>query len=168
MNETTPPLIFHEPPLQEALLPAPIPWLWITLGAALLLIAAITLLIRFLRRKPIDPTIARRAALEQALREIDEASSLPHRIAAVQVSLAIRRYLSTAADDPSLFETHEEFLARHPSLTHWPADSIDSLVSTLKHLAEIKYRPLLDELDPVDLVHQSRTLLLTLDGQSAA
>lgn len=168
MNETTPPLIFHEPPLQEALLPASIPWLWILLAIALVLSATITCFVLRRSRKPIDPASARRAAFEQALREIDEASSLAPRMAAVQVSLAIRRYMTTATGDPSLFETHEEFLARHPSLTHWPTDTIDALVSTLKHLAEIKYRPLPDELDPADLVDKSRALLLTLDGQSAA
>jgi hypothetical protein len=168
MNETSQPLIFRDPPLPEALLPAPIPWLWITLGAALVILFTITTLIRRHRRKSIDPSTSRRLALEQALREIDEASSLAPRLAAVHVSLAIRRYLSTAASDPSLFETHEEFLSRHPSLTHWPADTIESLISTLKHLAEIKYRPLPDELSPSDLVHESRSLLLTLDGQSAA
>jgi hypothetical protein len=168
MNETTSSLILHEPLLQEALLPAPIPWLWITLGTVVVIIAMITAIILLSRRKPTDPTAARRAAFEKALHEIEEAASLAPRMAAVQVSLAIRRYMSTAASDPSLFETHEEFLARHPSLTQWPADTIDSLVSTLKQLAEIKYRPLEASDVPADFLTESRALLEVLDSQSAA
>lgn len=168
MNNTNQPLVFHDSPLRDALLPSSIPWPWITLAAVFLLAAIATTLILVFRRKPSDPAEARRIAFEKALREIEDASSLSPRMAAVQVSLAIRRYMTSAAGDPSLFETHEEFLTRHPSLTHWPAETIDALVSTLKHLAEIKYRPLPDEINPADLIHQSRTLLLTLDGQSAA
>lgn len=168
MNASASPLILREPPLREDLLPASIPWLWITAGGILLAIVLIVAIIRLNRRKPVGPMAARRAALAHALREIEDASSLAPRMAAIQVSLAIRRYLSTAAGDPSLYETHEEFLARHPSLTHWPAETIDSLVATLKQIAEIKYRPQTESLNPTDLADRSRSLLLTLDGQSAA
>ena len=169
MNETSSPLILREPPLPESLLPGPIPWAWIAAAVLLLILLLVIPIILRKRRKPIDPTAARRAALAQALREIDDASSLAPRLAAVQVSLAIRRYLSTATQDPSLFETHEEFLARHPSLSHWNADSVDALVATLKHLAEIKYRPPTDASpSPADFLTESRSLLQTLDSQSAA
>lgn len=168
MNETSSPLILHQPPIPEALLPAPIPWLWISLGAAFVLFALVTAILLHVRRKPTDPTATRRIAFEKALREIEDAASLAPRMAAIQASLAIRRYMSTAAGDPSLFETHEEFLSRHPSLTHWPPDTIESLISTLKRLADIKYRPI-DESDaPADFLTESRTLLQTLDSQSAA
>ena len=167
MNTT--PLILHEPPIQEALLPSSIPWLWVALGACTIIaLATLIFVIIAKRRKPIDPAAVRRAALAQSLREIEEAASLPPRIAALQTSLAIRRYMATAAGDPSLFETHEEFLARHPAITLWPPDTVHSLVSTLKHLAELKYRPLEDSQTPADFLTQSRSLLQSLDTQSAA
>jgi len=168
MNDTATQFILHEPPLQEALLPAPIPWLWIALGTCTLIALATLLIIVAKRRKHTDPTAARRAALAQALREIEEATPLPPHIAALQTSLAIRRYMATATGDPSLFETQEEFLARHPAITLWPPETIHSLVTTLKHLAEIKYRPLDDSQTPADLLTQSRALLQSLDTQSAA
>ena len=168
MNESPTPLILHEPPLQESLLPASIPWLWIVLGTCILIMLATLIFALAKRRKSIDPATARRAALAQALREIEEAASFPPRISALQTSLAIRRYMSTAAGDPSLFETHEEFLARHPAITLWPPATIDSLVTTLKHLAEMKYRPLEDSRTAADILTESRALLQSLDTQSAA
>lgn len=168
MNESPPTLVLREAPIPESLLPAAIPWVWIGAGMLFLILLIVTALILLNRRKPIDPTAARRAALAQALREIDEASSLAPRLAATQVSLALRRYLSTAAQDPSLYETHEEFLARHPSLSHWNEDTIHALVATLKQLAEIKYRPLDESIPAVDFLTESRSLLQSLDSQSAA
>jgi hypothetical protein len=162
---------FHGTPLMESLLPPPIPWAWILAACLGIIAIAIPLGIHRARRK--TPTLPNRhTAYHDALAQLEKAASLDAREAATCACLAIRRYLCAVARDPSLFETHEEFLARHPSLSDWPATTVETLVATLQHLAAIKYRPYEDRsedlYDPVSLLNQSRELLRTLDQETAA
>ena len=56
------------------------------------------------------------AAFAEACAAMAAISTADVRDAAVLSSLILRKYLATAAGDPALFETHEEFVARHDAL----------------------------------------------------
>lgn len=168
MNSGTPAPPFHDPAWNASLLPGPIPWFWIIAAFAALIVVAFLLFVSRIRRKPSLNLPSRHQAYAEAQRSLDQAASLDPRAAATQASMAIRNYLSAVARDPSLFETHEEFLKRHPALSQWPDSTVDALVATLKQLAEIKYRPAHEPVDASTFLDQSRSLLQSLDQQSAA
>ena len=60
-------------------------------------------------------------------------------MAAVLASLTLRDYLATAADDPALFETHEEFIARHDSLAALTEKARAAAAAGFSRLAALKY-----------------------------
>lgn len=161
-------LVFSESPLNDSLLPGPVAWGWIVAaGAAVLLVGALLLAQRFRRRNP-PQAPGKRVAYGEALECLEAAARLPAREAATEASFAIRRYLCAMLEDPSLFETHEEFLDRHPSISRIDHTTLTTLTETLKQLAEIKYRKPEEPADASPLLHQSRELLLALDDSSAA
>lgn len=163
------PLLFMNPGLDESLLPTPVPWAWIV--SATIAIAAIgtMLLVGYLRGRSPGSATNRKRAYEEAIGSLQAAASLGHCEAATLASLAIRRYLCAVWDNPSLFQTHEEFLAFHPSLSSWPQPIVDTLVNTLKELSEIKYRPDQDPVaDASTLLRTSRELLQALEQETPA
>jgi hypothetical protein len=82
--------------------------------------------------------------------------------AAVQVSLILRTYLSLAAHDPALFETHEEFIARSDSLKVLTAAAQTACREGFARLAALKYAPELPAADPAAVAVEARHLLTTL------
>ncbi|MEM9238229.1 MAG: hypothetical protein AAGB14_15765 [Verrucomicrobiota bacterium] len=135
---------FRELEAAEPFLQAPAwPW-WVWGIAGLIVIALILGIIAIARHKspatPPDLGIRAEKAYLEAREEIDRAGSLQAaQQAATACSAAVRRYLSTVCGDPSLFETHEEFLARHHALESYPAEVRDRVSSNFCRLAEVKY-----------------------------
>jgi len=126
----------------EPLLPDPgLPlWAWGLIGlAAVGLIAALVMLLK--RKKPgfIDPNLAREEAYRRAKAELEAAPGGTMQAAATKVSIALRRYLAVASGDPALFETHEEFVARHQSLAAYPEELRQATAEGFSHLARLKY-----------------------------
>ncbi|MGE9270815.1 MAG: hypothetical protein ACQKBU_08425 [Verrucomicrobiales bacterium] len=145
------------------------PW-WIWLLIALTLAAASTAVVILLRKrgslpvssKTLDHSEARRRAIE----EIEASSSLPPREAATRISGSIRLYLATICGDPSLFETHEEFIARHHALADFSESTRTQASTTLTLLAESKYdRP--SNSNETDLSKDSRALIEQLHQEIA-
>lgn len=140
---------------------ASLPW-WVWILIALAAVALIVIILRLFRRRKalacVDPSIARRRALA-ALEKIDPS----HRAAevATAISLILRRFLADTLGDPSLFETHEEFLARHASLDGLPDDQRQQTRDHFASLAHLKYGPD-TEADAQALLSDSRTLLQNL------
>lgn len=131
-------LVPAEPLLPDPSLPA---WVWFAL--ALATIVAVGALVFFLRRakKPVpeDPQRLRAEAYAAARKELD-APPLPGiQAAATRVSLVLRRYLATISRDPALFETHEEFIARHAALSGYPEEVRQATAEGFSHLARLKY-----------------------------
>jgi hypothetical protein len=157
-------LDFAEPPSPEALLPSYglLPW-WV---AAEVAVIAIIVLMLMKRRKMValDPSAARRAALQDALTALKETRADNAREAAVQASLILRRYLATAAGDPALFETHEEFISRHDALQALTPDARNATGTTFSKLATLKYAPELPQSDPSTVLSESTILLETIHG----
>ncbi|MGB6221189.1 hypothetical protein [Haloferula sp.] len=117
-------------------------WAWVILAV---LIIGLALLIRTLSRKQdatqgADPALIAEEAYQSALGKIEQArSNSAIQEVATSCSAAIRRYLATATGDPSLFETHEEFLARHEALTDYPIEVRNGVSVGFGRLARLKY-----------------------------
>lgn len=83
-------------------------------------------------------------------------------------SLILRKYLSAAANDPALFETHEEFISRHDSLQALKPEARAAAEAGFTRLASLKYAPEIQEDAPAQVIADSRALLETLHQGFAA
>ena len=169
MNGKTEGLELLEPASPEALVPDYGLWPW--LAAALLVILLGIALWLFLRkRKPAgaDLTAKRKAALAEARNALENLAPGTCREAAVMSSLILRKYLSAAAGDPALFETHEEFISRRDSLHALTPAARAAAEEGFTRLAALKYAPQIPDAEPRQVVADSRGLLTTLDRGFAA
>ena len=143
-------------------------WWW-AMGAAAI-VAAILLAWWLKRRKPAapHPTKIRQQAWQEADKALAQISANDPRDAAVQSSLIVRKYLSLAAQDPALFETHEEFIARHDSLTALTPAARAAASDGFARLAALKYAPVPPDADAAAILTESRGLLRVLHQGFAA
>ncbi|BCX49228.1 hypothetical protein HAHE_31360 [Haloferula helveola] len=114
-------------------------WLLIAVGAVLVTVAVVFLI----RRKPatagMQIPVDREAAYRLAQEQIQSSAELPLHEAATRISGALRLYLAKIFRDPSLYETHEEFLARHEALDDLPEITREQVSTLLCRLAQMKY-----------------------------
>lgn len=160
MNETPGTFELLEPVSPEALVPDP--WLapWMLVVVVLLALVAIAVLVFRKKKVPApDPVALRRVAREDATAALNAIGPVPAREAAVRASLILRRYLSVAAEDPALFETQEEFIARHESLKDFAEDARESANTGFARLAAIKYSPTTPDLSTGEVIAGSQLLL---------
>lgn len=153
-------MILRELVPAEPLLPDPglPPWAWVAIALASL---ALIGLVVFLRRgKPAasDPRHAREEAYLRAQQELEAVPEGGIQQAATRVSVALRRYLASVSGDPALFETHEEFVARHAALASYPEELRTVTAEGFSHLARLKYGRDATG-DPVALFTAARQLL---------
>lgn len=163
--EEKPSFELHEPPAPEHLLPQPgMPLAWVLAGLAAALLVTILLLIVFRRRqKAADPNAARAEAFKKADRALAGAKPSGTREAATIASLVLRRYLAEAARDPALFETQEEFVARHGALASFSPEARESAATGFRKLAAMKYGSEQPVGEPAAVLTDARALLTTLD-----
>lgn len=161
MEEKAPSLELYDiPPVQDLLPRFWLPW-WAWLTAALTLLA-VFLLVRALRGRK-KKEINSEEAYQRAMDSLEQAKDIPHIVAlATAVSLILRRYLAVALADSSLFETHEEFLARHQALETVPDELRRSLTDYFSTLCRYKYAPTATSVDGSLLVPQATSLLQQL------
>lgn len=117
-------------------------WVWLLIALAIVGIAFLICLI--VRRSDSasgpDPRLEAENAYRAAMERIKGAANLSAvQEAATSCSDAIRRYLATVTGDPSLYETHEEFLARHESLDGFPVEVRNGVSAGFSRLARLKY-----------------------------
>jgi len=163
MSPEPPPFQLLEPDSVESLLPG---W-WlphILIGATILvaLILAAVLLVRMKNRpRPVDPAKMREQARLKAVATLESArgTAATPREAAVLASLALRDYLACAADDPALFETHEEFIARRDSLASLHEKARDAAAAGFSHLASLKYAAEPPASTAPEVIESARALL---------
>lgn len=143
-----------------------IPWLWIALISAIL--AVILAIVIYQRRKRAnDPKKIREHAFQQSLADLDAITHADAQSAAVQSSMILRKYLSIAADDPALYETHEEFIARHDALQKIPQQKRNETSATFARLAALKYAPTTPDAHAEPIIGESRDLLVSLHAALA-
>ncbi len=165
MEETAPNLQLQEPVLPESLVPAmDLTWLWIALGAFVLITLLMVLLARRKRHSTVDPLALRRAAYNAAKKSFETLAPAHTREAAVETSLILRRFLADAVSDPSLFETHEEFITRQDSLKKLTPPAREAATNAFAVLARVKYAPEIPEDKPASIVAEGRQLLEVLNG----
>jgi hypothetical protein len=165
MEEHAPNLQLQEPVSPESLLPVmDFTFLWLLAGALVLLV----LLVIFLHRKKVaareNPVAARKLAYEKAKQSLAALTPGNARVAAVWSSLILRRYLGEAVGDPSLFETHEEFISRQDALQILKPEAREACAARFNHLSKLKYAAEIPAGDPAAIVAESRSLLETLNA----
>lgn len=164
MNEKAGNFQLLEPTRPEALIPDSWvePWMFVVGIVALLALLAVAL---FKRKNAAGENTAevRRAAHAAAIAALDKISAeTPPREAAVQASLIVRRYLSVAAADPALFETHEEYISRHDALIKFSVEAREAAAAGFSRLATYKYAAEPPAVESATLVAEARALLETL------
>jgi hypothetical protein len=164
MNDQSTGLELQDATSPEALLPdhALLPW-W-AIAVLLAMVVALVLLILLRKRKPAaeDPRKIREDAFREALGALSGINTADPRDAAVQCSLVLRKYLSVAAADPALYETHEEFIARQDALQALTETARAAAESGFSRLAALKYGPEIPGTPAADVIAESRGLLETL------
>ncbi len=164
MEETTPTLELLEPISPEVMLPGPLVEPWMLIVLALLILGIIAFLIWNKRRVAVsvDPLAERMAAFREARAALDGIEASDARAAATQASLILRKYLSVAARDPALYETHEEFVSRSDSLGALSPAARAASETGFAALAAMKYAPEIPEADPAAVIREAKVLLETL------
>lgn len=151
-------LVPAEPLLPDAGFPL---WAWCFIAAGVLLLGILAWYLAR-RQRPIgmvDPRKAKEEAYRRAVAELEASSGgQTMQEAATRVSVALRRYLAVASGDPALFETHEEFVARHESLAKYPEELRQTTAEGFSHLARLKYGREANG-DPAALSSSARQLL---------
>jgi hypothetical protein len=164
MDEKTANFELLEPSQPDSLIPDSPIEPWMTVVAALVVLAMLVYL-KF-RKTPataLDPTALRNAAYAEAIAKLGSISGvIPARETAVLCSMTLRKYLSTAAGDPALFETHEETISRHDLLTALSTEARSAAVEGFSRLASLKYSKNPPAAEPLAIVADASTLLKTL------
>lgn len=153
-----------EPPSPEALVPDSPVEPWMVAVAVVLVLGLLALLVVFRKRKsPAEvQEEARHAAHAAAIASIEKITSTGTRDVAVQCSLILRKYLSAAAGDPALYETHEETISRHEALKGFKEEVRTAAGNGFSRLAALKYAADVPAVAPGDVIAESRALLETL------
>ncbi|GAA5115878.1 hypothetical protein JIN84_19850 [Luteolibacter yonseiensis] len=169
MNEKSTSFELKEPTSPEALVPASWVEPWMVASFVLLLLAVLAFF-TFKKKRPSVPDMsaANRAAHAEAVAALAGIGDVVPRVAAVQCSLILRRYLSVVAGDPALFETHEEYVSRHESLKRFTEDARNAAKPALARLAAIKYSPAVAGTDTPQVVAESQALLEILNQGAPA
>ena len=163
MNEKSGSFELLEPSPPEALIPDSWlePWM-IATAVALLVVVLAVLILKRKKAAPIDPLAARRVAHAEAVAALGEIGTVTPRDAAVRSSLILRKYLSAAAGDPALFETHEETISRHDAFKDFSEEARATTGHGFARLASLKYAAELPDAAASEVVAESRALLETL------
>lgn len=119
-------------------------WFWIALSVVILALVA-SLVLFLTRRGTTDqppPSLSFYDEARRALESLrEDLAGQPLASVATDASLVLRHYLASCLDEPALYETHEEFIARDDALDRLPAGARERLSPLLNQLAECKYGP---------------------------
>lgn len=152
------------PPSPEALVPSHdwMPWACAGLGILLLLLLAVILIVRKMKRASVSTADIRATAFREASSALESMTPQSCREAATRCSLVLRNYLAVTANDPALFETHEEFISRQDSLQALTQPARSAAETVFARLATLKYAPAIPDAAPMDVIAECRALLATL------
>jgi Domain of unknown function (DUF4381) len=115
-------------------------WWYFTAAAVVFGTVLLVLLIRR-KKSSADPGREKREAYIEAIADFGQVAPGDLRQTAVRVSEILRRYLAKSMRESALYETHEEFVARHDALKDLPEDVRQKIAVFFAKLAEVKYAP---------------------------
>lgn len=131
------------------------------LGGVLLLLLLLAFVIWRKYRQPsaTSPQDFREQTRAEAMAALATCPTSNKTKAATECSIILRRYLSTLTGDPALYETHEEWVARHDSLEDFSDSLKQEIGKRFSQLAQSKYAP--EELGeaPESMIENSRQLI---------
>ncbi len=109
----------------------------IIVGIALLILLGLWIAKKLI--KPVPPPTPAQIALQH----IDAvlASGKDLRQCATELSLILRTYLTGTSEDPTLFETHQEFSMRADALMNLPVQEQIPVRNLLQRMVQLKYEP---------------------------
>lgn len=107
--------------------------------AAIIIFALFCLWLRRKLKQQTPPPLI--SAEEKALVQLDllEARKLDTRELSLELSLLLREFITQETQEPTLYETHQEFSSRLDSLASIPAQHQYELRCLLEELSELKY-----------------------------
>lgn len=124
------------------LVPSWEPQAWWYFTAAAVVFGTVLLVLLMRRKKSLaDPGKEKREAYIGAISDFAQTVPGDLRQTAVRVSEILRRYLAKSMRESALYETHEEFVARHDALKDLPEDVRQEIAVFFAKLAELKYAP---------------------------
>lgn len=131
-----------EPDVQAELFLQESFWTPLNMGLSVAAVIAIALLSLWLYRKlrPAQPQ-PQASAEEIALAQLNSLSTrqLSTRELSLELSLLLREFITQETQEPTLYETHQEFSSRLDSLASIPAEHQYELRCLLEELSEMKY-----------------------------
>ena len=152
---------FVETPATDNLMPTPVTWeTWVIIAVVLLVLMLIAWFI-WRSRRPTAATAEdlHKKAHDEAIAALAVCPTEKRTPAATECSLILRRYLAAVTGDPALFETHDEWVARHNAMESFGEDLKQQTQTLFTRLAEWKYSPEDHGDEPAAMVDQSRHLL---------
>ncbi len=136
------------------------PQAWWYFAAAVFVVALVVMVLLMKRKKSLaDPHREKREAYAEAKKDFGLVEGAGVRDAAIRVSVILRRYLAKSMGEPSLFETHEEFVSRHDALKDLPEDVRDAVGRFFSRLAALKYAPVPPDEEPAGITASGLELL---------
>lgn len=142
MEETSKNLELVESREAIELVPTWEPQFWWIFAAMMVVFTVGFFVVLFLRKKPVfNASKEKSEAYLEAKVAFSECDELGPRESAIRVSMILRRYLARSMNEPALYETHEEFIARHDSLKDLPNDLKCGVAALFSKLAALKYAP---------------------------
>jgi hypothetical protein len=118
------------------------PQAWWFFAASAVVAVAILAFLLLRRKKPaVDLSKEKREAYFEAKSDLGKLGDVDLRDTTIRVSIILRRYLARSMNEPALFETHEEFIARHYGLKDLPDDMRSEVGGFFSKLAAFKYAP---------------------------
>ncbi len=164
MNEKPTGLELQDAASPEALLPDHGLWPWWAAAVLIVLVITAVMFLVFRKRKAaaLDPRKIREEVFREALGSLSAIRTDDPRDSSVQCSLVLRKYLSVAASDPALYETHEEFISRRDALQSLSDAARSAAGSGFSRLAALKYGPEIPGTPAAGIIAESRALLETL------
>ena len=159
---------FVETSPTEGLMPTPIIWEYWAIGGFVLLVlllAAWFMIRAFFKPKLSSPEDLKKKAHRDALAALSACPKQELIPAATECSLVLRRYLAAVTSDPALYETHDEWIARHDALETFEAQLKQQIHHLFEQLARWKYAPSDEGDEPAQVISRSRDLLESINQE---
>jgi hypothetical protein len=135
-------------------------WWWIVVPALGLVLLILLGYVFLKQTKVFDPKKAKREAFQQALSELAKLDVSLGKENVIMVSLVLREYLSKCMNDPTLYETHEEFVGRHDAIQGLDEELREEISVYFSELAASKYAPEEGQVPDVEILKNGAVKLL--------